>query len=1134
MKNGSFVSLKLAAAGIFSVTALISASAADAKLTPQELQFFESKIRPIFADYCYKCHSPGGEKIKGGLSLDTREGLLKGGDTGPALVAGNPDKSLLIRAVRYKEQDLQMPPSDKKLPANLIADLEAWVKMGAPDPRSGAAAKVEYKVDFAKARQHWAFKAVVKPAVPAPADASGWVKTPIDAFALAKMTEKGLTPSPQADKTTLMRRATFDLTGLPPSSKELDEFLADNSANAFEKVVDRLLSSPHYGERWGRHWLDLSKYGETKGATAQRDNRYVYAYSYRDWVIKAFNDDLPYDRFLTLQIAGDKLALPENEQPHLAAMGFLTLGNRFNGSVNDIIDDRIDLLGKTTMGLTLACTRCHDHKFDPLQQKDYYALHGIFNSSAEPAEGPMVEKPKSEALYKQFLGELERTKEEERKWFADYGAQQSVALQQKAADYWLALYDLKHSGSNTTVGVYFQRRDMNQGIGRGWEGVLKSYENKFHPVLTPWIEFSKIPPREFAAKARALSLKFAANADPAKKLNPVVARMFSIAPTAMSQVAARYNSLFSDTSRRWNAIYEPWKEARRRAAPDAKLAPEPTKLADASYEEIRQVTHGRGSPTFMDDNRVRSLAGGDNRLTGKIAGFERSLNDVKAKHPGSPARANVFEDKQRAENSAIMLRGNAATRGPVVPRQFLQILSAGDPVPFKEGSGRLELAKAIATKDNPLTPRVIVNRVWLHHFGEAIVRTPDDFGTRSEPPTHPELLDWMAATFMEQGWSIKKLHRLIMLSSVYQQSSDDDARKVQLDPDNKFLWQMNRRRLDFEALRDTILAIGGRLDLTMGGPSVRLNSEPFSTRRSVYGYVDRANLPSMFTSFDFASPDLVTGKRADTVVPQQALFMMNSSLVVEQARNLSQRADFQAEPTLEKRVEMLYRLIYQRAPRPVEKQIALDYIRGELGAAVIAPAEGEPAWLYGYGDIDPARRTLRHFISMTTFNGSWTAPTVAGDMRAPSVSLNGGGGSATGYFAVVRRWVAPRDLVVSIEGTLGHGNKDKSAVGVTARIVHSRTGQAGSTYTAFRNSVVTKIPALTVRAGDTIDFIVDVRGNPRGDSFSWAPVIKTAGAKPQEWSASKDFGGAVAPDRLNAWEKFAQILLQTNELTFIN
>jgi hypothetical protein len=1129
-------SLVLAASLVLGPWSLVLAPsfAADAKLTPQELQFFETKIRPVLADHCYKCHSAGSEKIKGGLVLDTKEGWVKGGDSGPAIVPGKPDDSLLIRAVRYKEKDLEMPPSDKKLPDAVIADLEAWVRMGAPDPRTGAAAVTKYEIDFTKAKEHWAFRPVTKPAVPAVADAAGWVKSPIDSFILAKLTEKGLTPSAPADKTTLLRRATFDLTGLPPTPKELDAFLADSSPDAYPKVIERLLKSPHYGERWGRYWLDLAKYGETKGQLNQRDNRYVYAYTYRDWVVSAFNRDLPYDQFLLLQMAADKL--PLKDQGDLAAMGFLTLGNRFNNSRNDIIDDRIDLIGKATMGLTLACARCHDHKFDPIQTKDYYALHGVFASSVEPEEEPLLVEPKdSDAEYRDFLRELDRQKEIERKWYVDYGKTLSDQLQAKAGDYLLALYEHKHSGTNLPRNTYFQRKNMQADVAGAWDNLLRNFDKKHHPVLTPWIEFAKLPPAQFQAKSRELAAKFSANKDKAKPINPLVALSFQVPPTSMAQIAARYNALFADVTKRWHALHDPWLETKRKAGPDAKLPPEPAKLPDAPREEIRQVLLGKGAPAYLDEARVASFARRDNTLRNRMEGFERAINDVKIKHPGSPARAHVMKDAPKPSDSYVMLRGNPASRGPVVPRQFLQVLSDGSPTPFKDGSGRLELARAIATADNPLTSRVIANRIWQYHFGEALVRTQDDFGTRGETPTHPELLDWLAATFIEQGWSFKKMHRLIMLSSVYMQSSDDDPRKLQVDPDNKLLWQMNRRRLDFEGLRDTILAIGGKLDLTVGGPSVNLAAEPYPTRRTIYGYVDRARLPGMMQAFDFASPDLTTGKRSDTIVPQQALFMMNSALVVEQARNLAQRPDFLAKRTPEERVKMLYQLIYQRAPRDAEMRMALDYVKAE-GASSVLPKAGEPLWLYGYGEIDPVKRTPEHFIVMNTFNRSWSAQPVPGDNRVPSVNLSSNGGFAVRNFAVIRRWIAPKDAIISIDGALSHGNKAREAMGAQARVILNHAGVptvVGGPWTALRSSAKTVIPKLQVRAGDTLDFVTDVRGNPKGDSFGWTPLIRTLD-NASTWNAGKEFGSAMAPDRMNAWEKFAQILLQTNELTFIN
>ncbi len=395
-------------AGLTFILLFFARSISAAEPIKADLDFFETKIRPIFVENCYKCHSHSSEKVRGGLMLDTRDGLLKGGETGPAIVPGDPEKSLMIKAVRYKDKDLQMPPNDKQLAPELVGALEQWVKMGAPDPRTGATdGDHKYVVDMDQARKHWSFQPVSRPAIPQVADPAHWVQTPVDSFVLATLTAKGLTPSPRADKVTLLRRATFDLIGLPPTAKEVADFVADDSPTAFAKVVDRLLASPHYGERWGRHWLDVAHFSDTQGGGGgNRDDRYPYAYVYRDYVIRAFNQDLPYDQFLVQQIAADKLP-PGPDKSALAAMGFLTLGNRFNNQINDIIDDRIDLIGKGTMGLTLACARCHDHKFDPIPTKDYYALHGVFNSSVEPKEEPLLATPANTPAYQAFNAEYE-------------------------------------------------------------------------------------------------------------------------------------------------------------------------------------------------------------------------------------------------------------------------------------------------------------------------------------------------------------------------------------------------------------------------------------------------------------------------------------------------------------------------------------------------------------------------------------------------------------------------------------------------------------------------------------------------------------------------------------------------------
>jgi hypothetical protein len=711
------------------------------QLTPAQTDFFENKIRPILVNDCYKCHSKQAVKIRGGLLLDTSAGLLKGGDTGAAIVPGDPDKSLLIEAVNYTNQDLQMPPN-KKLFDNEIADLVTWVKMGAPDTRVGGT----NQVDYASARDHWSFKPIQDPPVPELQD-TNWIKTPVDAFILAKLKENGMQPNPAADKRTLIRRATFDLTGLPPTQQEVYEFLDDDSPDAFAKVVDRLLASPHYGERWGRYWLDTARYADTKGDVKknQEDNHYPFAWAYRDYVIRAFNDDMPFNQFIMEQIAADKLNLAGTNRDDLAAMGFLTDGGRFNGNQNDIINDRIDVVTKGFLGLTVTCARCHDHKFDPIPTKDYYSLYGVFNSSIEVS--PVV------------IGKV------------DYDSPNYIAYTRQ--------YDL--------------------------------YDKQ---------------------------------------------------------------------------------------------------LADLQLQ--RKAARG-------DKQAVKTIVDAETKIRAEVADLEMTNSDA-------PARAMILVDSPKPKDAPVFIHGEAENKGDIVPRQFLQILSPPNRRPFQDGSGRLELAIGIASRSNPLTARVIVNRIWMHHFDAGIVTTPDDLGNQSAPPSHPELLDYLATRFMADGWSIKKMQRLIMLSSTYQESSDDNARYAQIDPENRLLWRANIRRMDFEEVRDSMLAIGGKLDETMFGRPVNLGSYPYSTRRTIYGFIDRGNLPEVYNQFDFANPDATMGKRYETIVPQQSLFLMNSPLVIEQARNLVDRPDFKSLTNEVDQVHLLYELVFQREPRPVEIQLGLDFV----------------------------------------------------------------------------------------------------------------------------------------------------------------------------------------------------------------
>ena len=728
-------------------------------LTPAQTDFFENRIRPLLADKCYKCHSTLAEKIKGGLLLDSREAMLKGGDSGKVIVPGDPEASLLIKAVRYTDPDLQMP-KDKKLDDDEIANLEKWVKMGAPDPRTATADQRKWSD---KKTNHWAWQPVKHVPIPQVSD-SDWCQTPVDNFILAKLDENGLKPNPQADKRTLIRRASFDLIGLPPTPEEVQAFVNDNSPKAFAKVVDRLLASPHYGERWARHWLDVARYSDTKGQPRRfvEDTVNPFAWTYRDYVIRSFNENKPYNQFVLEQIAADRLPATQRNPANLAALGFLTVGDHYLGMQNDILNDRIDVVTKGFMGLTVTCARCHDHKFDPIPQKDYYSLRGIFDSCVEPKIEPVITKVPNTPDYQNYYREREKMGQDE------------SALQ-------ASMPKLRKSGDREAL-----------------------------------------------------------------------------------------------------------------------------KQAQKSLQKL-----------------------------------EHEIAELELTNPVAPMRAMVLEDAARGHDSPVFIRGEAGNRGEVVPRRFLQLLSPYNRPVFTNGSGRLELAQNIASPNNPLTARVMINRIWLHHFGSAFVPTPDDFGTMSDPPSHPQLLDYLAMNFMTNGWDMKKIHRLIMLSSVYQESSASNPRYAQTDPGNRFLWRANIRRLEYEPLRDSLLAIGGSLDNSVYGRPVNMRLHPDATRRTIYGLVDRANIPDTLINFDFATPDMVTGIRHQTTVPQQALYLMNSPIIIELARRLVAMPSFAATLDDADRLKFLYERIYQRPPSSEEAALGLEFVnQTQMSGDVPAPLAG--------------------------------------------------------------------------------------------------------------------------------------------------------------------------------------------------
>lgn len=1105
-----------------------AASAEEAKPDAAGLEYFEKHVRPVLVDHCYGCHSATAEKVKGGLLLDSRAGWLKGGDSGPALVPGDPDRSLLIKAVRYTDKDLKMPPKDKKLSDAQVEHLETWVKIGAPDPRVGAASGPK-PAGGSGATNHWAFQPVREP-VPPPVRNRDAVRTPIDAFLLARLEAKELSYTPRADRRTLIRRATFDLHGLPPSFAEVQAFEADEAPDAFDRLVERLLASPRYGERWGRYWLDVARYADTKGYVFEEERRYPFSYTYRDYVIRAFNEDLPYDRFLIEQMAADHLPLGEDKRA-LAAMGFLTLGRRFLNNPADIIDDRLDVVGRGTMGLTIGCARCHDHKFDPITMKDYYGLYGVFASSSEPGEKPLLGTASMPKEYPEYLAERARRENERRAYREEKENEVYTKIRGQVGEYLLALHDAEQAGDEKKENLIRERK-LQPALVRHYQKAAKRWSEPNHPIFGPWFALARLDGTNFHTGARewAVRLSEASASSTSNRPNPVIARLLDPAkpPVSLRELAGAYDRLLADVDREWRAL-----QTNR---------PAPAALNDPGREALRQIIYGKDSPiTALDDGELTRFM--DTPAQQKLRALQRKIDELDATHPGVPPRAMALVDNPTPTQPRIFRRGNPANPGDEVPRAFIEVLAKPGRPAFTRGSGRLEMAEAIASRDNPLTARVWVNRVWAYHFGAPLVRTPSDFGLKSDPPTHPELLDYLAARFMKEGWSTKQLHRLIMRSSAYQQGNADRAAAVQSDPANTLLWRQNRRRLDFEAMRDTLLAASGRLDLTMGGRPVDITQPDAPPRRTVYAYIERQNLPGLFRTFDFASPDTTSPQRFTTTVPQQALFLMNSPFVVEQATNLVRRPEIARAQDDETRLTRLHELVFQRRPDADERALARKFLAA--GAAAEAAPE-PPPWSYGFGRYDERTRRVEEFAPLPHWTGyAWQGGEKLPDSRLGWVLLTSEGGHVGNdqNHAAIRRWRAPADGVVVIRGELNHPSDQGD--GVRGRIVSNRTGLLGE-WTAQHGRTATDLERVEVRRGEHIDFVADCRRSVEFDSFHWAPVVhRLAGpgapAGPpdavSEWSAKADFNGPVKrPEKraLTTWEKYAQVLLLANENFFVD
>lgn len=847
---------------------VLAASLAHAAATDE---FFETRVRPVFAKNCYACHT---DSQMGGLRLDSGEAVKKGGKSGPPIVPGKPDDSLLIQAIRQTHDRLKMPPGGK-LKDEEIAAITEWVKSGAVWP-AGAASEPKTSspayVITPEQRAFWSFQRVRKPAIPPVKDASA-VLTNLDHFVEANLEAQGLKPARLADKRVLIRRATLDLTGLPPTPEEVDAFLADQSAGAFAKVVDRLLASPRYGERWGRYWLDVARYSDDKLNSTQ-DDPYPNAFRYRDWVIQAFNRDMPYNLFVKAQIAGDLLQSSDPLQWE-PGLGFYALSPEMQ-------DERVDATTRGFLGLTVACAQCHNHKFDPIPQTDYYAIQGIFTSS-ELHQVPLAPKEEVDAWDGRKKA-LDKAEAKLKDFVAAQTDQLGGILAGQTARFLLASRNLAPAG------------DLDHETLERWTQFLSTPKKDYH-YLDHWFDLvaKNGSQKEFEAAARQIQTAVEDANEEKHTVDEKNKIKLGLNPSrnAMSQA-----DLFSLAIEQYDFWRDLFSESRKDAGGAVK-----------SHEGIFYYS-GKNIDRFLSGEWKR-----------RLDSLRQEADELKKTLPPQYPFLQTIQDIKAPHDIRLAIRGDANNRGDVVPRQLPSILEDGTPNHFTKGSGRLELAEGIADPANPLTARVMVNRIWLHHFGRGIVETPSNLGNNGARPSNQELLDYLAARFVENGWSVKAIHREIMLSATYQRSSENIAANQAVDPDNRLLWRANWQRMDAETLRDSLLYVAGDLDLQAGGPPAPLNDK--FRRRTVYGAVSRRKLDSMLALFDFPNPNNTSEQRVVTNVPLQRLFMMNSVFVEQQAAGLTKRLTGDDN----ERMRQAYRILYGRPPSPEEARLGLAFVR---------------------------------------------------------------------------------------------------------------------------------------------------------------------------------------------------------------
>lgn len=1127
-------------------------------------KYFEAQVRPILVEHCVTCHGP--EEQEGDLRLDHRGAFQRGGGSGQVINKDKPGSSRLLTSVQYDDSDLQMPP-DGKIPQEQIDVLQRWILDGAywpadsphgtSDPKPPSSQEL---IDLHRA-EHWSYLPIQDvtppdleqfPNLGSSTKASVPPANAIDRFIGQKLNDHGIQANPPASRRTLIHRAYFNLIGLPPTFEQVEAFLADKRPNAFEIVIDQLLENPHYGERWARHWLDIARYGDTTGYIAgSAETRYPYAYTFRDYVIEAFNSDKPFYQFIIEQIAADQLQLDGEDRSNLAAMGFLTVGRRFMNRQVDIIDDQIDVISRGFLGLSVACSRCHDHKYDAIPTADYYSLYGVLASSEAPPELPLINQDHDSPEYQKFLAARAGKQSEVDQWLEERRVKTELELQERIADYLVYIArSLPKYSNGEKIPMQGERGPLRRAAVQRWQAYLTQPEISSEPIWHFLRYLNSLPVEKFKSVLQIITSGGEALAEFTEITEEQKLLVHELPKQLLQDLAKRRPANFPEASKTFGdyleSVLKRWRDGKQ-ANPDLAALPNP------ANEAIRKILLSGRTPATLDTQQA--IAHLDQGERNRFNQLKNTVNSVAITHPGAPPRAMILRDRANPIEPVIFRRGVPGNRGDKVPRRFLQILEMVDQgKPFKNGSGRLELAQAIASNTNPLTARVIVNRIWQHQFGQGLVRTPSDFGIRGEKPTHPDLLDHLASQFMEEGWSIKKLQKRILLSQTWQQSSLHREDAFAKDPENRLLWKSQRRRLEFEPLRDRLLTASQKLDLDIGGRSVKIHED--ANRRAIYAYIDREDLPGLLANFDLPSPDASRAQRSETTVPQQALYLMNSPFVLDQARTLAtishtQSTQESSQRERATRVRKMYQLALSRNPQDDELALALDFTNPEIIESFRQTAQDQPgfaprpAWSSGYGGWSDGKFSFTPFPHFTgdawQFSGEFPHPKF-GYLR---LTKNGGHTGASLTLSPIRKWTAPVAGTYQISGQLKHPSDQGD--GVIGQVIAAEKGVLKE-WKIMNGEIETTHSGLTLEKGDSLYLAVHFNENTGWDSFTWNPIIDLVAATgeepwqgPNSWEAATEFLASSNHQKdmnntnpIDPWTQLAQALLLSNEFAFVD